>query len=59
MMGPGKKSRAAKKKNVEIKKVEVENQPVEHNDRPKLELSRAWEPLCRHCILSFGEREGS
>ena len=30
-----------------------------HNDHPKLELLGAWEPPCRHCTLSFGERDSS
>ena len=31
--------------------------PTEHNDRPKLELSGTWKPLCRHCNLSLDEEK--
>ena len=58
MMGPG-KNQGQRKKMLKSKRWRLKISPAEHNDRPKLELSRAWEPLCRHCILSFGEREGS
>ena len=58
MMGPG-KNQGQRKKMLKSKRWRLKISPAEHNDRPKLELPRAWEPLCRHCILSFGEREGS
>ena len=28
---------------------------IEHNDCPKLDLPRAWEPPCKHCTLSLGK----